>query len=334
MHYMHYDLQRRVAISHARGEIVVGVTATVSQTGTAIRVDPPAEGSHDTAGDLEPGDEVVVHGLVGAPLESWVIDCNNGLLRLHFMAGGAAHDQIAALIAGLEGAAGDEVAAPPPGPRRIRTLIALLGASAVLVVAISAVLISVPSPWNKAGERLADRVIDPSLLNRSPDRPSSRQERAGSSTAIILGDGADAALAVGQSRGNPLFRVHAGTSFSARIVASQLSGDTLHVQADLERDLRAVTGAGSVLLPAGTRLIGATIADSSPGSAIVWTGIILPNGKPVKFELIGNESDRDADRSTGASLVTRDTTGSVGAVATVQINHDLALPPYGSDAPR
>lgn len=327
-----YDLEREVLIFHARTKVVAGVTISMSGTGLAVRVGPPLPDAEPV--DLQPGEEVVVQGLVDVPVESWVIDHSGGIVRMHFMATPTAHEQIERLIDALE--ARDrrthEAVAPVAVPRRFgrKTTAALVIVPVVAAVAIYGSIAAGLLQPSDLRERLADHVADPgSFGSLSKPKGSARDI-----PAVVLGEGAEKKLPSGRVQGATIYRLSASTYFPARIVSVVLPDGTPGIEADLDSDLRDDTRSGRVLLPHGTKLIGRLAHGGERPERVLgifWTKVLLPNGKPLKFTFVGNGPDQAAANLADAPLVTLGQPGPVGARLLVQLNRDLALPAYDDE---
>jgi hypothetical protein len=71
-----YDTDRAVAVRRWGGAAVKGRLLNISRTGAAIRLDPGFR--------IAPGNDVLVSGLLDAPITAWVVACDQNLLRLRF----------------------------------------------------------------------------------------------------------------------------------------------------------------------------------------------------------------------------------------------------------
>lgn len=334
-----YDFEREVTIFYARTRTVAGLTINMSQTGLAVRIShsgvavrvAPAQPDTEPV-NLQPGDEVVVQGIVDVPVESWVIDYSGDVVRLHFMATPTANEHIKRLIDALEAKERRTAEVPAAVAEQRKTgrgvIAALLAGPAVLALAVYGVIASGLLQTNGAQDRLADRVADPRAFR-------SLQAHKGNGApfrAVVLGEGAEQQLPSGEVRGATIYRVAAGTHFPVRIVSTALPDGSPGIEADLDGDLR--DDAGQVLLPKGTRLIGnQEKAGWRPDEVqgIFWTKVVLPNGKALKFTFIGTGADRAAANLSDAPIVTTGQIGAVGGRLTVQLNRDLALPAYSGN---
>jgi type IV secretory pathway VirB10-like protein len=299
----------------------------------------------------EEGNEVVLHGLVADPVDCWVIAYNDGILRLHFMASARPDAQISRLIEALQTAeaenapAEDAPAVNAQAPRnRRKTIVAAILAPVLIGLVVYGVIVSgLLRSSGPTRDRLADAITDQAATRSPPDPAKKRRDGSRQAPGVVLGEGAEAKLASAEGKEATLFMLPTGTNLPASIVTAQESDGTGQVEAEMDGDVHDPTNPSRVLMPRHTRLFGRLAhAGADAGQSlnigqtlnIVWTSVVLPNGKPLKFVSLGDGVDQPVSSAKDAPLVTLGTSGIAGSRISVHVNRDIALPAFPAAQPK